>query len=274
MNLVEQFGMQQKQYFGNNWQKKNAKTSANGKNIVNDKKKEADKANSINSAKADKTNNSFHVDLSDKAKSLLEELQQKYGNMDFIVANYDSEEEAQRLLSRGTKEYSVLIDPDTLEAMAADNTVKEKYMGIIEDSANQLKQMMDDLGEDGQEVTRVGVVIHNDGSVSYFAELEQITANQKERIEAAREERKAEEDKNEKRAERQRRDEALQERIEERRVGLWQRDSRNSLMDHAKRTTVKADSIEELMEAIRNVNWDQVKSRPFRQTGGRFDFSF
>lgn len=273
MNLVEQYGMQQKQYFGTNWQKKNSKTSGNGKNVPDHKKAGLDKANQVNPSKADKTSNPYNVDLSDRAKSLLEELQQKYSNMDFIIADYESDEEARRLMSRGTKEYSVLIDPDTLEAMAADEAVKEKYLGIIEESTSQLKQMMDDLGEDGQEVTRVGVVIHNDGTVSYFAELEQLSAKQKERIEAAREEKKAEKEQNEKRAERQRKEDAFRERIDERRVGLWQRDSHNSVSDHAKRTTVEAGSIEELMEAIRNVNWDQVKSGPFRQTGGRFDFS-
>ena len=52
--------------------------------------------------------------------------------MDFIVADYESEEEASAYLSRGTKEYSVLIDPELLEEMAADGKTKEKqeiYIG-------------------------------------------------------------------------------------------------------------------------------------------------
>ena len=51
------------------------------------------------------------VKLSRGAKKLLEELRKTYSNMDFIVADYETEEEAQGYLSRGTKEYSVLIDP-------------------------------------------------------------------------------------------------------------------------------------------------------------------
>ncbi|MCH5267260.1 MAG: hypothetical protein J1E62_02855 [Lachnospiraceae bacterium] len=255
MSLVEQFGLQQKQYWGNNWQKKNSKTNEKSNN---NQKVNSDRANAVNNGRVGKSQNMFNVELSDKAKNLLEELQQKYTNMDFIIANYDSDEEAQRLLSRGTKEYSVLIDPETLEAMAADEATKEKYLGIIDDATSQLRQMVDELGEDGKEVTRLGIVVHNDGSVSYFAELEQLSARQKERIEATREEKKAEDKENEKRAEKRRKDEALQERI----------------ANHAKRTTVEADSIEALMEAIRNVNWEQVKSAPFRQSGARFDFSF
>ena len=71
------------------------------------------------------------VSLSDRAKELLKELQKKYGNMDFIIADYETDEEASALLARGTKEYSVLIEPEVLEQMAADEEVKSKYMGLI-----------------------------------------------------------------------------------------------------------------------------------------------
>lgn len=71
-------------------------------------------------------------ELSQGAKDLLNEMQKKYGDMDFFVADYSSDDEAQRYLSRGSKEYSVLIEPELLEKMAADESVKEKYLGIIE----------------------------------------------------------------------------------------------------------------------------------------------
>ena len=70
-------------------------------------------------------------ELSQGAKDLLNEMQKKYGDMDFFVADYSSDDEAQRYLSRGSKEYSVLIEPELLEKMAADESVKEKYLGII-----------------------------------------------------------------------------------------------------------------------------------------------
>ena len=85
-------------------------------------RKEADKTSKTDSAKktngTQKTNNNS-VQLSDKAKALLQELKKTYNNMDFMVADYDSEEEAASYLSRGTKEYSVLIDAEELERMAA-----------------------------------------------------------------------------------------------------------------------------------------------------------
>ena len=55
-------------------------------------------------------------------------MQKKYGDRDFFVADYSSDDEAQRYLSRGSKEYSVLIEPELLEKMAADESVKEKYL--------------------------------------------------------------------------------------------------------------------------------------------------
>ena len=49
--------------------------------------------------KSDKTagTKDTEVQLSDKAKALLEELKSKYGNMDFFIADYSTEEEAQSL---------------------------------------------------------------------------------------------------------------------------------------------------------------------------------
>ena len=116
------------------------------------------------------------VKLSRGAKKLLEELRKTYSNMDFIVADYETEEEAQGYLSRGTKEYSVLIDPETLEEMAADGKVKEKYMGILEDATKKFSSFNEQLKEEGKEDTVIhfGVSIDKNGTVSYFAELEKM----------------------------------------------------------------------------------------------------
>lgn len=271
MSLVEQFGLQQKQFFGTNLRSKQVR----GDKAANQKKTgNARKADSLNAEKATKKTSAVNVELSDKARALLEELQQKYSNMDFIVADYESEEEAQALLSRGTKEYSVLIDPETLEKMAADEETKNKYLGIIDDATNQLGQMMNELGEDGDEVTRVGITIHDDGTVSYFAEMEQLSEKQKERIQAARDEKKAEAKEEEKKAKDKQYVDWVQKQQDGSRVGLWHRDCHTSFSDTAKRTVVQANSIEELKEAIRGVDWEKLRTTQFRQTGEHFDFSF
>ena len=79
------------------------------------------RAKGTNAAKEEKNSPA----LSKAAQKLLKELQKSYKNMDFIVADYETEEEAASLLSRGTGEYSALISADELEKMAADDSVKE-----------------------------------------------------------------------------------------------------------------------------------------------------
>lgn len=189
------------------------------------------------------------VKLSDAAKKLLEELQKTYGNMDFIVADYESDEEAQSLLSRGRKEYSVLIEPETLEKMAADSATKNKYLSILSDAAGNLDSMTDQLEKEGKDVKSIGISIDKDGNVSYFAELERMSERQRERIEQSREDRRAEEKEREAK-------------------------SRPPHFPHTtQRTTVKAGSAEELLEEIQAVDWSKIKPEEQLRTGGAFDFS-
>lgn len=193
--------------------------------------------------KAGRTNgaaNTKPVELSQDAKNLLKELQQKYGNMDFIVGNYETEEEAAAYLDRGTKEYSVLLDAEELEKMAKDDSLKKENMGKIENARNQLAYMQTQLEESGENVKKMGVTFEKDGTTTLFASLERMNEQQKERIEEAKEAKRAEK-------------------------------NSNSGYNRVKRTTVKGQSVEELLEKIRNVDWDQVEEEKVPVAGGRFD---
>lgn len=213
--------------------------------VKNNTAKKAEKTD-----KADKTEKKeSKVELSKNAKKLLEELKKTYKNMDFIVADYESDEEAASYLSRGTKEYSVLIDPETLEEMAADKDVKEQYTGILEDAVGQLKDMENQLGDKKDDVAHLGISIGKDGQVSYFAELEKAGERQKEFVERTRESKKEE------RA-------AQAKKAEERAAG-----------ERIKRTRVEADSVEELLDKIKAVDWNQVKAEEKQVTGSKFDFT-
>ncbi len=203
------------------------------------------------------------LNISDKAKELLQQLKEKYKNMDFMVAEYSSAEEAQSYLSRGTKDYSVLIDPDTLEAMASDEATKEKYIKLIEDSTTKLDSIKEELTEEaeesGSEIKSIGMTIGNDGSVSYFAELEKAGAKQKERIESSKEKKAEEKKAEEKKAEK--------EKAEERLKGSY---GDSALSAEKKTVKVSASTVEELLEKIRKVDWSEVKAeRP--ETGSRFN---
>lgn len=195
--------------------------------------------------------------LSDDAKDMLERLKKKYGNMDFIVANYDSEEEAQKYLAGGTKEYSVLLEPEVLEEMAADQDAEKKYTGIIEDATAQLADMKSELDEEDG-VTRMGVTIGKDGSASYFAELEKSGEKQKERIEKSKAEKKEKAAKDKK---------AKEKKAEEERLR-----GTGEYAGKTKSTMVRADSAEELLKQIRNVDWDAIPYRQREAVGGIIDF--
>lgn len=211
--------------------------------------------------KSTKSSEQKQVQLSDGAVNLLKELKKTYGNMDFIVADYETDEEAASYLSRGRAQYSVLITPDELEKMAADENAKNENLKVLDDAISKLDEMKKQLGEKGQEVSRLGVSIGNDGEVSYFAELEKVSAKQRERIEEKRESNKEELKEEMKKKAREKLDE------------LRGRGSESGhVRDSVKRTTVHASSVEELAEKIGQVDWSQIADDTI-MSGKRFDFT-
>lgn len=191
------------------------------------------------------------VELSNDAKKLLKELQKSYGNTDFIVADYANEEEAASYLSRGTSKYSVLLTPDELEKMAADENVKAENLKTLDNAFAKLEEMKKQLGDKGQEVSRLGVVMGSDGEISFFAEMEKVNEKQRERIEERRENSREE----------ARQAEKDQEKTE-----------RESSLKPAKRTVVHASSVEELVEKIGQVDWDKVPET-FAPAGNHFNLT-
>ncbi|MCX4267375.1 MAG: DUF6033 family protein [Lachnospiraceae bacterium] len=218
MNKIGGYGMYQSHFYEKITQNKKAKTE-----------------------KEEKTNKNNSVNLSKKAQNLLKELKKQYKNMDFIVADYATDEEAASYLSNGTKEYSVLIDPESLEEMASDTKTKEKYLSLIDEATENLSDVKDQLGKEGEEVTRLGVSIGKGGEVSYFAELEKSSAKQRERIEKAQEEKRAE-----------KKSAAKEDR---------------NLYGGVKRTRVTASSADELVEKIEQVDWSKIAYTDWSNTG-------
>ena len=200
------------------------------------------KADDKKTDSAKKTNNDS-VQLSDKAKALLQELKKTYSNADFYVAEYETEEEAADYLSRGSKDYSVLIDPEELERMANDEEVKKQNLSLLDESLNKLGEMKEELKKTGREdeVVTLGVNIGKDGQVSYFAELEKAGERTKEFVDKIREDKK----------------EAAKEAEAEKAEKNPNQGKYN--YEHSKRATVTANSVEDLFEQIKNFNWDNVK---------------
>ncbi len=241
MNKIDAYSVYQQTSYNSIKKNKAEEAAANNKTDKTDKTNKAEKADT-------------KVELSKDAKALLEELRKKYGNMDFMVANYDSEEEAADILSRGTKEFSVLIEPEMLEKMARDEEYKAEQLKTLEEATGNLQNMSEQLGDRADDVKRLGVSIGSDGKVTYFAELEKMSEKQRERIEKSRTDKKEEEAKKAKKEEKAEKDE-------------------NSFGDKHKRTLLKSDSSEGLLELIKNLNWDEIKAEQVETTGGKFDFS-
>lgn len=95
------------------------------------------------------------------------------------------------------------------------------------------------------ENTKIGIAFHDDGTTSFFAELEKSSAKQREHIEEAREEKRAEKE-----------------------LQNYAKSSTDT-----KRTSVWADSLEELIEKIKAVDWENVKAEKTPENGSRFDYS-
>lgn len=237
MNKVNGYNTYQNNYYDNSVRKTPSKTGRTSSKTDGAKK-------------ADHTN----APLSEKAKALLQELKRTYANMDFMVADYESEEEAAAYLNRGSKEYSVLIDPEELERMASDDSVKEQNLSMLDDAVGKLDEMKEQLGDKKDEVVRMGISIDKNGEVSYFAELEKAGERQREFVDKIREGKK------------QAAKEAAS-KADSRTHGKYD-------YEHSKRTTVYASTAEELLDKIRNVDWDEIKEETsVAIPGGRFDYT-
>ncbi len=144
--------------------------------------------------------------------------------------------------------------------MASDEKYEKEYMERVQGALRMSEQINREFGftsafgekSGSSEINRIGISFNSDGTTSFFAELEKSSARQREHIEKAREEKRA----------------ARKEQEKERLENRYLREDMG-----VKRTTVQADSMEELLEKIRGVDWDSVRAENRPQSGGRFDFT-
>lgn len=149
------------------------------------------------------------IKLSDNAKNLLEELRRKYGNMSISVAEWSTDEEQDYYAGLTDKDYSVLINPELLEKMAADDSVREQYESVLSNVGKDAETLKTELGEDADKIKGFSITMDADGKVTYavkllkdMAEQGKSTAKtQKERIEEQRAARREQEKKKEEKLE-------------------------------------------------------------------------
>ena len=196
--------------------------------------------------------------LSSKAQEYLKSLRETYGDYDFLVGN--STDDLKTLSKSGSKEFSVIFSNAEIEKMATDEKYAAEKMQGVEGAVKMCRRIYEENGyvsafdamkADNGTVNKIGIVTDDNGNMKFFAELEKSSDKQKERIEKYRE-KKAEERKE---AEKKASKKSPYEKQEK---------------DTVKRTTVEADSMEELIEKIKNINWNNVSDS---KSGDRFDFS-
>ena len=189
--------------------------------------------------------------LSDKAKAYLEKLRGKYGDYDFVVGNDD--DDLDELMEGTSKEFSVIFSNEELERMADDEAYGESQMNRVEEAVATARKLAEELGAGetdengvatGTYFNRFGITLNADGTISIFAEMENITARQREAAEEAREQRA--EDKKE--AEKEEAEKSTEEAAKELREKY-----------SVKFATISASSGEELLEKVRGIDWSQIE---------------
>lgn len=219
-------------------------------------------------AETDAVAKSSESKLSAKAAAFLEKLRKTYGDFDFIVGN--AGDDLRSLMKNSGKEFSVIFSSEELEKMASDEKYAEEKMNTVKGAVRMCKQINEQFGfgvldndaESGSIITKLAISFNEDGSVSYFAELEKISENQKEYIEKLKEKRvedKKEATKKEKKAKDRKAEEKKARELKE--------------LAAANRIIIKASSEEDLIEKLKQVGWSETKAEKMQESGSNFDYS-
>ncbi|MBR1629495.1 MAG: hypothetical protein IJ679_09600 [Lachnospiraceae bacterium] len=229
-------------------------------------------------SQVNETSEANEVKLSEKAKQYLKNLREANEDFDFFVANGD--EETDSVLATGDKEYGVAFSNEELEKMADDEEYAQKMLdgiGMAMDMADRVNEGLDLEGK-GISFSRIDVKIEDDGSMSIYAELQKTTDRQKERIEAERKQRAEDRKEAEKTEKAEAEEEAKEAKAEEKAEQAENRPSVSAMRRFENayggpkkpgmrpnegavdvlRTTVRAQSEEDLFDQIAQIDWDKV----------------
>lgn len=197
--------------------------------------------------------------LSSKAQKFLKNLRQKYKDYDFLVGN--GSDELKTLAKIGNKEFSVIFSNAEIERMASDEKYAAEKMQGVEGAVRMSKKICEENGfmsafnpvkAGNGTINNIAIVTDDNGKMKLFAELENSNKNQNEIIEKNREKRAAEKKEAEKKASKN---------------NPYEKNG----FDSVKRTVLEADSIEELVEKIKNVDWSSIADS---NSGEKLNYSF
>lgn len=181
--------------------------------------------------------------LSDKAKDYLEKLREEYGDYDIMVGN--STDDLKELSKSGNKEYSIIFSSAEIERMANDEKYAGEKMDAVANAISMARRIAEANGykfspaDENMLINKIGVVVDEKGDMKLFAELEKNSAKQH-----------ADDDK-------------LQNTQRRNPYGKEEKPS-------IKRTTVEAYSVEELLQKIDEIDWEQI---PESHPGDRVNYA-
>lgn len=228
-----------------------------------DKVKKGLKEGTISSDGTTSATSTTESKLSSQAQDYLKKLRKQYSDYDFFVG--DSSDDLKGLAKSGTKEFSVIFSSAELERMANDEKYAKEKLQCVEravkmsEEINKKYGFESAFGKDGVSITKMGIVFNEDGTTNFFAEMEKSSAKSREHLEKVREEKRAKRKDEEKKAEKEKKEKEIE--------------SYSKSNAGTKRTNVQANSMEELIEKMKAVDWNTVKAEKMSENGRKFDFS-
>lgn len=221
--------------------------------------------------------------LSETAAKYYEQLQEKYGDFDFVLVSKEEKDDVQKHAAKyaGKDRTVVLIDEEKIEKMAADEEYRKKYENILTDARTQLEEMAKSFqGNDA--VKGFGIKINDNGTASFFAVIDKqalLSQNaQKKRLEEQKADKKQAQKKEQKEAERARWSESLEKKREERKQNVAESKEKNvsDVTNKRRWDVVSANSMEELVKKVQDLSYaamsDQVMTDAERALGQTIDF--
>ena len=196
--------------------------------------------------------------LSKEAQKMLKDMRGSRTDMDFMVADFENGDNAKDILAQSDKEFTVIFSKEEMEKMASDPKYYAEKMHSIEGVLRMTDEINAQFGfertfgktngnaDADTKITKIAKSFKSDATKTFFAQLEKSTHSQKEYLEKIQEKKAAE-----------KKEAKKKEQLKQIEV---------------KKATVQANSKDELLDKIKNIEWNSIKPED-NKIGGRFDFS-
>ena len=181
--------------------------------------------------------------LSSKAQDFLGKLRDKYGDYDFIIA--DDVDDPQSLTAQSEKGYSVILSSEEIEKMADDEDFANKIMSNVDKAVGVIDGLFEESLDKGVQFASIGASIDSDGNTKLFASLEKMSEEQQERFEKLKEKLAEQKDKADDQSD-------VETETKSEPISIF-----------AKTANVEADSADELLKKIFEIDWENIDEEEF-----------